>query len=196
MSKAKKYPYDRINRLNDQLESHGVAPGIIADIMSDAEKVVPAMKPEGKADWLRNAMVKIDSHLDLDTRRKIREGCACCLGGKRLDLSKKIFKNGKTLEERIKLANETPFVFGHSVSQREDSKVVVRFGPEGPATFKCPCLPKAEQPLSKTYCMCCGGHVKHHLQIALGKKVECEVVSSILSTGGKETCVFHFDLLD
>ncbi len=38
----------------------------------------------------------------------------------------------------------------------------------------------------------CGGHVKHHLQIALGRDVESAVRSSALSSGGKRPCAFSF----
>lgn len=186
------YAYHRIARLSEQLKQNKVAPSIIDEVMEGGEAILASTRPEKKADWLREAMVKLTNRLDYETVKKVREGCACCLGGKRFKDSKAIFKNGKSLEERIALADQTPFVFGHSVQLKEGGKIVVRFGPEGPATFKCPCLPKAASPLPIAYCMCCGGHVKHHLQTATGLKLDCRVVSSILSTGGQETCVFEF----
>lgn len=186
------YAYHRIARLGEQLHKNKIDPSIIEEVMEGGDTILASTKPEKKADWLREAMVKLTSRLDYETVKTVREGCACCLGGKRLKDSKAIYKNGKNLEERVALANETPFVFGHSVNLHEDGKIIVRFGPEGPATFKCPCLPKASSALPIAYCMCCGGHVKHHLQTATGLKLDCRVVSSVLNSEGRETCVFEF----
>lgn len=65
----------------------------------------------------------------------------------------------------IAAANNTPFVFGHSVSLEADGRVLVSFAPDNLEQYRCVCLPKASEPISITYCYCCGGHVKHHLQI-------------------------------
>ncbi len=41
-----------------------------------------------------------------------------------------------------------------------------------------------------------GGHVKHHLQIALGRKLVGTVRSSALSSAGKKPCAFVFAVQD
>lgn len=126
----------------------------------------------------------------------MREACACCLGGKRLQLSKAIARNHATLEERICAANETSYVFGHSVTQRDDGTIRVQFFPDGLASYRCPCMPKATEPMSITYCYCCGGHAKHHLQIALGRRLEVEAIHTALSSGGKLPCTFAFTIVE
>ena len=68
--------------------------------------------------------------------------------------------------------------------------MLVRFQPEDKPPYRYPCLPEAVEPLPITYCYCCGGHVKHHLGIALGRELAVEVRSSILSSGGKKPCRF------
>jgi predicted hydrocarbon binding protein len=45
--------------------------------------------------------------------------------------------------------------------------------------------------MSSTYCLCCGGHIKHFLEILLGKKVEVKFISSALSSYGKKNCQFE-----
>lgn len=192
----KKYEYGRIAKLAESLEKAGLAPEIIAEVMAGGEEIRASTKPEAKADWMREAMFRLNRLLDLETRRAVREGCACCLGGKRLKLSKAIAKEHASLEDRIKAANETPFVFGHSVALSADGTVLVRFFPEGQEQYRCACLPQATRPLPVTYCYCCGGHVKHHLQIALGRQLACTVLSSALSSGGKKPCTFRFALGD
>jgi hypothetical protein len=66
--------------------------------------------------------------------------------------------------------------------------------------FKCVCAPinKLPKPInvSRTYCGCCAGHVRHNYQYALGVKLRLkEIVSSPLDTGGKEFCEFLFEVI-
>jgi hypothetical protein len=188
------YEYGRIANLANSLSSAGIDPEITMQIMQDGENIFKTTSPEKKADWMRSAMQRMDLLLDPQTRHAVREACACCLGGKRLDMSKAIAKNHNTLAERIRAANETRIVFGHSVT-REGEKVLVSFAPQGLVEYRCVCLPKANGPLPVTYCYCCGGHVKHHLQIALGQKLGLEVRSSALASGGTQPCTFLFSLV-
>jgi len=139
-------------------------------------------------------MNRMDALLDEPTRYKVRESCACCLGGKRQEMSKVIGQQYDTLKDRIKAANEARFVFGHSVTMQDDGRVLVSFFPEGQESYRCVCLPKAKGPVSITYCYCCGGHVKHHLQNALQKKLSMEVRSSALESEGKRGCTFLFTI--
>lgn len=193
---VRKYEYGRIDILARKLEEAGVAPETIEAIMEGGESILRGISPEKKADWMRECMARMDLLLDTKTRRSVRESCACCLGGKRLEMVKAIGKTGGSLAESISAANEARLVFGHSVEMQEDGRILVRFSPEGLPEYRCVCLPKSRKPVSKTYCYCCGGHVKHHLQIALGKKLECEVQSSALSSGGKRPCSFLFTMME
>lgn len=188
-----KYEYHRIEHLEDGLREAGVARRTIDRIMEGGDAIRRGTKPEEKAAWMAEAMRRMDKLLDKRTRYAAREACACCLGGRRLKTAKAIAKANGTLEERIKAVDDARFV-GSAVIQK-DGKILVRFG-AGPPPYRCVCLPKAEKPLSITYCYCCGGHVKHHLQIALGRSLNCKVRSSALSSGGKKPCTFLFALAD
>ena len=105
-------------------------------------------------------------------------------------MSKQIARDNETLEDRIKAANEANYV--GNVSMTEDGEILARFSLQSQAPYRCNCLPKAKEPLPITYCYCCGGHVKHHLQTALGRDLACTVRSSALSSGGKKPCTFSF----
>ena len=183
-----------LRRYEQEEEIAGIDRKIIDQIMEGGEDVLRKTSPEKKADWLRGAMSRMNRLLDSKTRKAVREGCACCLGGQRLEISKGIAEENESLEDRIKAANEAPFVFGDSVTMMENGEILVRFFPEGLDQYRCVCLPKAKEPLPITYCYCGGGHVKHHLQIALGRKLDCTVVSSALSSGGKFPCTFSFKI--
>jgi hypothetical protein len=190
-----KYEYGKIAKLSESLKKANIDQKIIEQIIEGGEAIRASTAPEKKAEWLKGAMLRIDKLLDKDTRQVVREACACCLGGKRLKLSKAIAKQNKTLTDRIKAANETKLVFGHSVTMENDGRILVCFAPEGLPKYNCSCLGrKVKESLPITYCYCCGGHVKHHLQIALGSQLVCEVRSSALSSGGKEPCTFLFSI--
>ena len=190
------YAFGRIRVLAERLAKHGVCAEVAARILAGGEEIKQTTSPERKADWMRCAMARMDELLDVPTRRAVREDCACCLGGKRLQTSKRIARDHASYEDRIAAANEARFVFGHSVTVEEDGRVLVRFAPEGLPSYRCVCVPKSREPISDTYCYCCGGHVKHHLQTALGRKLECEVRSSALSSGGTQPCTFLFRIVD
>ena len=189
------YEYGRIARLARSLAQAGIDEAVCAEILRGGESIRSSTPAAKKAEWIRGAMERMDELLEPETCRGVREACACCLGGKRLECSRAIARNHPTLEERIEAANETRFVFGHSVTMQEDGRVLVRFAPEGLPAYRCVCLPQAREPISETYCYCCGGHVKHHLQIALGTKLRCTVRSSALASSGKEGCTFLFDIV-
>lgn len=188
------YEYGRIKVLADKLASAGIGQAIIDRIIEGGEDVRKSWTPQKKAAWMRGAMARMDALLDEKTRYDVMQACACCLGGKRLEVSKGIAKKHESLEDRISAANEARLVFGHSVTMQDDGRVLVSFAPEGLESYRCVCLPKAGDPVSVTYCYCCGGHIKHHLQIALGRKLDMAVRSSALESAGKRPCTFLFEI--
>ena len=184
------YEYHRIKKLAQELGHANVDPGIIDKIMEGGDSVKKGTSPAKKADWMGQAMRQMDALLAADTKHAVREACACCLGGKREKVSKGIAKEHQTFVERIKAASEAKFVFGNSVTLQDDGQVLVSFFEEGKESYRCVCLPKAREAISKTYCYCCGGHVKHHMQNALDMELRVMVRSSALSSGGKRPCTF------
>jgi hypothetical protein len=190
------YEYRMISELAKNLEKCNIKKDIIGRVMEGGEKIGKKATPEARAEWMKGAMMKMQKALDLETCKTVREGCACCLGGKRDILAKAIAKDNQTLKDRVKAANETPHLFGHSVELMKDGKIKVQFFPEGLESYHCPCNSKAQMTMPIAYCFCCGGHVKHHLQNALGRKLDCTTVYTARSTGGKKPCTFSFKLLD
>ena len=151
------YAYGRIRKLAQSLDAHEISQPIQDEILSGGAAITSSTSPKRKAAWLQAAMERMDALLDEPTRRSVREACACCLGGKRLKLSKAIYRDHETLAQRLAACNETPFVFGHSVTQQADGRVMVQFMADGQAPYRCACLGKgASGPFSPTYCMCCG----------------------------------------
>jgi hypothetical protein len=186
----KNYEYHRIGELAKQLEKAEVEPEIIEQIMEGGKDILRKTNPAKKADWMRGAMLRMNKLLPMATRKAVREGCACCLGGKRLRTSKTIASENATLEERIKAANAANYV--GSITLQENGEIVVRFNLQKQPPYRCYCLPQSQKPLPITYCFCCGGHVKHHLRIALGRDLDGTTISSALSSGWQKPCAFSF----
>ena len=59
----KKYAYGRIERLYNSLVEHGVSDNIINEIVEGGDTIKETTKPEKKAEWLQNAMTRMDSLL-------------------------------------------------------------------------------------------------------------------------------------
>ncbi len=184
-----KYEYGKIDNLHKALETEGIDEKCIAAIMEGGEKIRQRDKAQVKADWLKGAMMRLAEHVPASKIQPIRESCACCTGGKRDKESKAILKNNPDLKSRVEAANKNHFVFGHSVKQLANSSFEVCFFTEQQA-YRCPCLRNVKGAFPISYCMCCGGHVKHHLQNALGLKLKVKVKQSVLSSGGSKPCTF------
>jgi hypothetical protein len=190
------YEYGRIKVLAQALAKTGIESEIVTRIMEGGEKILKSSSSKKKAEWMKGAIDRMDVLLDEETRHAIREGCACCLKGKRQEITKEIAAKYETLDERIAASNEAKYVFGDSVTMLDDGQILVRFAPEGLDSYRCVCIPQANGPVSITYCYCCGGHAKHHLQTALGRHLSLTVRSSALASEGKESCAFLFKIVE
>ena len=190
----KKYEYHRIGELAKQLAEAKVETEIIDQIMEGGKDILRKTSPEKKADWMREGMLRMNKLLDLKTRKAVREACACRLTGRPLRASQAIAREYKSLEDRIKAANKAISVFGGCVRMQENGEVLMRFAPEGLDHYRCACLPGADKPLPVTYCFCCGGHVKYHLQISLGRELDYTIRSTVLSSSGKLPCTFSLHI--
>ena len=186
----------RIIKLAEQLENADIDQETINRIMEGGEPIGKSAQPEKIADWFRGAMMKMDKLLDKEVRYALREGCACSLGGQKLRAATKIAQENDTLEERIKAVNAKHYICGSNVTLEKNGELLVCGDTEGRYGNKCVCLPDAKEPLPITYCYCCAGHFKHHLQIALDRKLECTVVSSPLNSGDKYPCTFRFRIIE
>lgn len=184
----------RIAKLAEQLEVAQIDRDIIRQIMEGGEAFGKSAGSAEIAEWFRGAMIRMNKLLDMAKRKAVREGCACHLTGQKLRICEKIVRENKSLEERIKAVNAKNYICG-TLTMNDNGEIIACARPDDRYYRHCVCLPKAQKPLSITYCYCCGGHIKYHLQIALGHKLDGGVVTSPLSTGGKSPCTFSFRIL-
>ena len=108
--------------------------------------------------------------------------------------------NGKLLEERIALLNEAQMPHKAPCRLNDDHTLSVFWGADDLEKRSCPCgfIKKLPDPyeVPRTFCGCCGGHIRSNYQKSLGVKLRLkEIVSSSSSSNGKKRCEFLFDIL-
>ncbi len=185
------YSYGKIQKLAESLTANGIDISVIESIMKDGEQVRQIDTNEKKAEWFHSAIQRMDTQLAPIVRYKVRQDCACCLGGQRHAVCVQIHKRYQTTEDRVKAANESKLVFGNGVKEISRGKYEVSFFPEDQKKKNCPCIKGLTGAMPITYCYCCGGHVKYHLETVLGKRLSVIVLETALSTFGERGCRFE-----
>jgi len=184
----------RVLKLAEQLEVAKIDQEITDQILEGGEQIGKTTRPEKIADWFRGAMLKMDNLIDEKNRYAIREGCACLLAGQKEKSCLRVAQEHKSLEDRVKALNDLHYICGE-VWIDENGDINTRGDTTGKYGNKCVCLIEAKEPVSITYCYCCGGHFKHHLQTALGVRLACMAITTPLSTGNKTPCTFRFKIV-
>lgn len=185
---ASMYP-GKVKRLALAMIKRGCSREDAFAFITSAKGISDRDKPAVAA-WFAQNLPKLPGELG---GKALHEDCACCLGGKRYEEAKRIFAEEPNLSSRIRRLLKTPLIVGYSGEVLDAQRFAVAFFPEM-EYYRCPCLQfeKGKQPIamSKEYCYCCCGHLKHHISKALGCHVEVELVTSSLTTFGKEGCRF------
>ncbi|WP_105618924.1 hypothetical protein [Vallitalea okinawensis] len=191
--------------LKKSLEKYHIDHAIIEQIYEDYENITDKSSKKVKIPFMRHAMKILDENLDDDQRYEVIDACACCLGGARQKNVKKFSKsiNGQnmTLLEKVDALREAHPFQNYATRLNEDGTISdgIYYEVNGKYKCACPCLNKEKinEPISSTYCLCCAGHFRHHIQDALGIKLRTkEVVSSAIESLENEPCVFTFEIIE
>lgn len=180
-------------RLNAMLHKHKIEDEVIDKIMFGADEFRKT-NYDALRDWFAGAMEMMDTYLDYETKRTIRENCACCKTGKYDRLARQIFRAHDNFTDRFTALSVEKEIIGYKAVMLSPDKIRIYLS-ASPKAGKCHCLYLPQKPMSCTYCMCCGGHLKHHIETALGIRTECTVISSLQSSSGTEVCKFDFQIL-
>jgi len=150
---------------------------------------------------------QMDRVLSEEQRLSVMEEQGCGKTGKANDLNRTFGRThaGKSIEERISLIDDTTTNPHVPCRVNGDGTLSLYWEIGEKDNYKCVCacyrrLMK-DQPetgsISKTFCGCCGGHIRHHYQNILGVKLKLkQVVSTPISSGGKDRCEFLFDIVE
>jgi hypothetical protein len=147
--------------------------------------------------------VQMDRFLTEEQRLAVMQEQGCCKTGNPAAPHKAFGKEhaGKTLAEKVDLLNKADIVHKSPSRLNTDGPLSVFWGEDGLQTRDCPCgvikkLP-AGTAVPKTFCGCCGGHIRANYQRSLGVKLRLkEIVSSSSSSNGRKRCEFLFEVDD
>ena len=181
-----------------QIKETMVKKGISAEIISQFNFLEDK---ENQSEIIINIINQMDKLLSREQCLSIMEEQGCCTSGKpakaHQDFGKKY--SGKTIEERIKLFDKMETQHKVPPKLNEDGTLSVFWGFGNEGDYKCVCgfIKKLPQQIkvSKTFCGCCGGHIRKNFQRSLGKKLKLKkIVSSAISSKGKKRCEFIFGI--
>jgi hypothetical protein len=141
---------------------------------------------------------QMDELLSPEQCLSIMEEQGCCKTGKN-DIANRAFgleHADKTIEEKIKLLPNAKIPYNVPCQLNNDGTLTAYF-----ENYKCGCygIKKMSEPVKipRTYCGCCGGFMRYHLQNALGVGLQLkEIVSSPNSSNGKKRCEFLFKIIE
>lgn len=105
----------------------------------------------------------------------------------------------KALAEKVELLNKANIPHKAPCHLNTDGTLSVYWGADHLRKKSCPCGIIKKLPDSyvvpKTFCGCCGGHIRANYQRSLGVKLRLkEIVSSSSSSSGKKRCEFLYEV--
>lgn len=163
---------------------------------------------------LVNVIERMENTLDSDTLHQILDTNACTGGKESLKRSEKTGKeiSDKTLSEKIAHVNNISSD-SEKILLNADNTLSVKWSFDNNGKYKCACSAAVKtgvmvselalennnagdcvMPLS--YCYCCAGSGRRHLQLQLGVELKTkEVVSTPINSKGEKPCEFVFEIV-
>jgi len=172
------------------------------DILSQVE--FPKAQGNQPAEVL-DLIEQMDKLLTQEQRLLVMEEQGCHKTG-HMDRINKEFASthaDKSIKERISLLNDENVTPNVPCCINDDGTFSIYWEIGEKENYQCVCAcirrMKKENPdtdnISKTFCGCCGGHIRHHYQNILGIKLKLiDVVSSPINSNGKSRCEFLFEI--
>jgi len=159
-------------------------PSITEKVMKDFHVFESTKSYSEKARWIGNMIERIENYVSPKLCTKIMERCGrkCC-GITTRKNAKQFMSESKSIKEFLNKLNKHGIGGGRL---RLKGKNTVTGGYD-----RCYCgqVKKTQKPFpTKTYCQCSVGWYKQLFESALGKEVEVELISSIIT--GAKTCEF------
>lgn len=154
---------------------------------------------------------RMENLIDSDMMHEILDSCACGGGQEFIKQCKKIGKDlaGKPLDEKVDYLNNNIF-HSEKITLNGSNLLTGTFLYKEDEKYKCVCSAVVKKgiavsdltrdtdnramPLS--YCFCCAGSFRRHLQLQLGVELKTkEIVSSPINSKGQKPCEFIFEII-
>ena len=163
-------------------------------VMKGSEHITVNSSKKKIAEWVKNAIDRLDSLVDEKTRNQIMENCGynCALVNKRIiEKAKARRKKYKNINEFLEAEQRNPMPGTRLI--REGNVIYLFYIPQSyTKPMRCYCsllkgLPDDET-VSLTYCHCAKGFVKKFWETILERPVKVELIQSVVS--GAAECKF------
>ena len=189
----------RVEGIKKSLAKNGFDDKIIKEIIGNGNLV--------------NVIERMEKTLDSDTLRQILDSHACSGGKEYIARLKKIGKEiaDTTLREKIDHVNSISSD-SEKIILNDDNTLSVKWAFDNDGKYKCLCPAAVKtgmrvsalasenngdsvMPLS--YCYCCAGSGRRHLQLQLGVELKTKtVISTPVNSRGEKPCEFIFEILE
>ena len=152
--------------------------------------------------------IRMEKLLNPETFYQILDTSACGTSQKELHAIQKI--EGNNLQEKInKISDLDDFHSEWSVVLNTNNTITAGWSLTNKDSFVCECsacvnkdlkvsdLSNGDREMPLSYCICCAGHCRRHLEKLLDLTLKTkEVVSSPINSNGKKPCEFIFTIIE
>lgn len=188
----------RVYGIKKRLEQNNIDKKLIKEIIGNEDLV--------------EVITRMETLLDSDIMYEILDSCACLGGKEYIKKCEKIGKKltGKSLDEKILHLN-SEILASESIALNNDGTLNAVMVYKNNDKYSCVCsatvckdvivsdlaLSKSnsddrDMPLS--YCLCCAGSFRRHLQLMLDVKLKTKkIISSPINSEGEKPCEFVFE---
>jgi len=183
----------RVYGITKKLETYNIDKEVIKNIIGNGDLV--------------DIITKMENMLDHEVTYKVLDSCACGISIKEINSLKKIAAD--SLEEKIKgISLLADFHASWNISINQDKTLSAGWVLKDGESFACACtavvhnkikvgdLVRGSRKMPLTYCYCCAGHCRRHLQKLLDVQLKTKaIVSSPINSGGQKPCAFIFEII-
>lgn len=154
-------------------------------LFSEYSTLPDKMPPAQQAQLGKILMDRLDEQLDRNTIIKIRRSHCCNLSKEQITEINELKSNSSNLDE---LCQKYSICLSPGYVKKDGDLITVSFG-----WNKCVCGMFRKlgtyEPVSKTWCECCNGHVIKMFSMICDKTVESEILEAV-ACGGRD-CIFN-----
>jgi len=183
----------RVAGIKKKLEQNSVEESIVKEIIGNGDLV--------------DVITSMENLLDPEITYQVLDSCACGTSIKEIKELKKI--DAETIRERINdIARLDDFHSDWNVCLNQDATLTAGWIIKENDNYACVCsavvkkgvkvseLIRENRTMPLTYCLCCAGHCRQHLQKLLDIQLKTkEVVSSPINSTGQKPCEFIFEII-
>lgn len=196
---SRSYP-GKVKRLAIALERSGMPWEEALEVIASAKGLPESDKP-AMGRWFAEHLPPLEARMEPERFKRAMEDCACCKGGERHRQAVEIRNAHDTMEARLEALGQAKIIIGDHIERVDARTFRVHFYPDSWGEFhRCGCLRygpgQQAEPMPRSFCVCCGGHIKGHCEAALGVPLTEEIVTSSLTTCGREGCVIELKLAE